>query len=250
MDTHHLTIITGASRGLGLAMLQQRLAEGHHVLAISRTPPHVAAAGVDRLQIWQADLSDAAPVAARLHDWLVAVDPATLASVSLINNAGAVSRLAPLARIDSDELVTVMRVGLEAPLLLSAAFLRGTQGLTVPRRLLMISSGLGRRPMASGAAYGATKAGLDHLVRALAIEQAELPDGARVMSLAPGVVDTDMQAQLRAADPKLFGEREHFVRLKEEGRLDSPAQAAAKVLRVLDSADFGVGDPVGDVRTR
>lgn len=250
MNTHHLTVITGASRGLGLAMLKQRLAEGHRLLAISRTRPDLAAPDDDRLEVWQADLSDAAPVAARLHDWLVAIDPATLASVSLINNAGVVSKLAPLGQIDSDELSTVMRVGLEAPLLLSAAFLRATQDFAVPRRLLMISSGLGRRPMASGASYGAAKAGLDHLARALALEEAELPNGARVMSLAPGVIDTDMQAQLRAADPALFGERDRFVQMKAEGRLYSPQHAAAKVLAMLDSADFGIGEPIADVRTR
>jgi NAD(P)-dependent dehydrogenase (short-subunit alcohol dehydrogenase family) len=68
-----------------------------------------------------------------------------------------------------------------------------------------------------------------------------------VVSLAPGVIDTDMQIQLRAADPLLFPERERFVGLKTGGQLDSPAQAAAKVLRLLDRDDIGT-EPVADVR--
>uniref|UniRef100_UPI003C77E626 SDR family NAD(P)-dependent oxidoreductase n=1 Tax=Escherichia coli TaxID=562 RepID=UPI003C77E626 len=81
---------------------------------------------------------------------------------------------------------------LEAPLLLTGAFLRGTAGWTGARRVLNISSGLGRRAMASQAAYCAAKAGMDHFTRCVALEQEGLANGARVCSLAPGVIDTDM----------------------------------------------------------
>jgi NAD(P)-dependent dehydrogenase (short-subunit alcohol dehydrogenase family) len=101
--------------------------------------------------------------------------------------------------------------------------------------------------MAGSASYCAAKAGLDHLARAVALEEADRPHGARIVSLAPGVIDTDMQVQLRAADPALFADRERFVGLKTGGQLDSPAEAAAKVLRYLARADFG-SNPVGDVR--
>jgi NAD(P)-dependent dehydrogenase (short-subunit alcohol dehydrogenase family) len=101
--------------------------------------------------------------------------------------------------------------------------------------------------MAGSASYCAAKAGLDHLARAVALEEAERPGGARIVSLAPGVIDTDMQVQLRESDPALFPERERFVGLQAAGQLDSPAQAAAKVLRVLARDDFGA-HPVADVR--
>ena len=81
----------------------------------------------------------------------------------------------------------------------------------------------------------------------MALEQAALPQGARIVSLAPGVIDTDMQVQLRGADPALFPERKRFLGLQAAGQLDSPAQAAAKVLRYLARTDFG-SNPVADVR--
>ncbi|MDQ2778672.1 MAG: SDR family NAD(P)-dependent oxidoreductase [Pseudomonadota bacterium] len=243
----HLTIITGASRGLGLAMAQQRLAEGHRVLAIARSrPARRLQCGAD-LQSWQFDLAEPAPAAAQLESWLAALDPATQASATLINNAGVVTEPAPLGHADATELSNALRVGLEAPLLLAAAFLRTTAAWTVPRKLLFISSGLGRRAMASSAAYCAAKAGMDHLARAIALEEASRPHGVRVASLAPGVIDTDMQNRLRHADPALFPERERFVSLKTSGSLVSPAAAATMVLRYLDRADFG-SHPVADVR--
>ena len=92
--------------------------------------------------------------------------------------------------------------------------------------MLNISSGLGRRAMAGSALYCAAKAGMDHLSRSLALEEESVPNGARVVSLAPGVIDTDMQVQLRGADAAAFPERERFVQLQRCGLLDSPASIA------------------------
>jgi NAD(P)-dependent dehydrogenase (short-subunit alcohol dehydrogenase family) len=239
-----ITIVTGASRGLGLALAEQCLAQGQRVLAIARQRP---ALQHPALTVWQADLADASVVAAQLERWLAAPEQAACSAVTLVNNAGVVSQLAPLSAVASADLVNALRVGLEAPTLLSAAFLRATATWTVPRKVLHVSSGLGRRAMAGSASYCAAKAGLDHLARATALEEATRPNGARVVSLAPGVIDTDMQVQLRSADPEAFPERARFVGLKTGGQLDSPATAAAKVLAYLARADFG-SQPVGDVR--
>ncbi len=243
----HLTILTGASRGLGLALAEQLLARGHRVLAIARRGTELRVPPGGELISWSADLSDPAPVAKRLGLWLGDLDDTTLASAALINNAGVVSPLAPLSEIAAAGLAPAIRVGLEAPLLLAAAFLRATAHWAPPRKLLFVSSGLGRRPMAGSVSYCAAKAGLDHLARALALEEAAKDRGARVVSLAPGVIDTDMQAQLRAADPALFPERGRFVDLKTAGQLDTPAQAAARLLAYLDRPDFGA-QAVADVR--
>ena len=243
----HLTILTGASRGLGAAMAEQLLKNGHRLLTLSRHTADLWVVQGSDLEQWAVDLVDAAPVAADLETWLARQAGGNPASVTLINNAAALSQPAPLHGTASGDLIRAMRVGLEAPLLLSAAFLRATANWTVPRRLLFISSGLGRRAMAGSASYCAVKAGMDHLARAIALEQAGLPNPARVVSLAPGVIDTDMQVQLRNADPAQFPEQARFAALKTAGMLDSPNDAAAKVLGYLARPDFG-SQPIGDVR--
>jgi NAD(P)-dependent dehydrogenase (short-subunit alcohol dehydrogenase family) len=241
--TEHLYIVTGASRGLGRAIAEHLLKPGHTVLGLSRRSP----AAPDGLQQWPCDLTDPMPVAARLSDWLGYFDPARFASASLINNAALLAEPKPLVDADSMGLSAAVRVGLEAPLLLSAAFLRATRSWRGVRRVLHISSGLGRSAMASQGPYCAVKAGLDHLARAQALEEALQPNGAKVCSLAPGVIDTDMQVQLRGADPKQFPDHDAFVQMKSGNRLDSPAVAAGKVVGYLLRADFGAR-PVGDVR--
>ena len=243
----HLSILTGASRGLGRAVAEQLLARGHHVLALSRQAAELPVPKGARLTAWSVDLADAAPVAERLSRWMLEQDAGAWQSATLINNAGVVSQLAPLSAVAASDLVQALRVGLEAPTLLTAAFLHATAAWTVPRKVLLVSSGLGRRAMAGSASYCAAKAGLDHLARAVALEEQAKPGGARIVSLAPGVIDTDMQVQLRSADAALFPERERFVSLQAQGHLDSPATAATKLLQYLDRPDFGE-PPVGDVR--
>jgi benzil reductase ((S)-benzoin forming) len=249
--SQHLTIITGASRGMGLAMAEQLLQGGHALLCISRKPnpalgDMAAKAGVACEQ-WPHDLSRAASAAAKLETWLASRDAGALASVTLINNAGVLPQIAPLAALAADDLADALRIDLEAPMLLTSAFLRATQAWRAQRKVLNISSGLGRRPMASQAAYCAAKAGMDLFSRCVALEEAKHANGAKICSLAPGVIDTDMQVQMRATDPGQFPDIGNFIGLKEKGLLTSPAEAAARVLAYLAREDFGV-ETVADVR--
>ncbi len=247
----HLFVVTGASRGLGAAMAEQLLLPGHQLLCISRRDGAALAAKASSLSValeqWTADLAHGAAVAERLHAWLAQIDGAAFTSVTLINNAAMLTRITPLADSDAAELATAMRINLEAPMLLTAAFLNATSNWPAARRVLNISSGLGRRAMASQAPYCAAKAGLDHLTRCVALDEALRPNGARIVSIAPGVIDTDMQAHLRAAEPAGFPDQANFKQLKANGQLTSSADAAARLLAYLARPDFGSA-PVADVR--
>ncbi len=251
MTTHHLTILTGASRGMGLAMAEQLLAAGHHLLCISRKTSdalaaRAAAAGLPCEQ-WPMDLAEAAAAANSLHDWLAAQDSRQLAGVTLVNNAGLLPPIAPLADIASADLAQALRVDLEAPMLLTSAFLRATAAWPIAKKVLNISSGLGRRAMASQAAYCAAKAGMDHFSRCVALEESGKVHGAKVCSLAPGVIDTDMQVQMRGADSTRFPDIGNFIGMKDKGLLASPEDAATRLLAWLARPDFGA-NPVADVR--
>ncbi len=247
----HLTILTGASRGMGRAMAEQLCHADALVLCISRGRTELldtlARERGARLTQWPADLADPAPVATRLRAWLEGLDAGQIASATLINNAGVVGGTGPLDVCGASAIATALRVDLEAPMQLTAAFLAATNQWMVPRKVLNISSGLGRRPMAGGALYCAAKAGMDHFSRCVALEQAGRANAAGIVSLAPGIIDTDMQTELRAGDPERFPERENFVRMKETGSLATPADAARRVLAYLARADFGA-QPVADVR--
>jgi len=247
-----LFIVTGASRGLGAAIAGQLLAPGVTLVGMARhEQPSLAAraqATGATLEQWALDLADPIPAAERLGAWLHAQDGTRFAEATLINNAGMITPPGPIDALDATTLSNALRVGLEAAVLLSAAFLGAVRAWPAHKKVLNISSGLGRRPMAGSAPYCAAKAGMDLFTRALALDEAHRgAGGARVVSLAPGVIDTDMQVQLRSADAVGFPDRGNFEALSTQGRLASPDAAAAQVLAYLRRPDFGA-NPLADVR--
>lgn len=267
MRKMNLIVLTGASRGLGLAMAGQLIAQYDperpdqqhlHLLCISRgvsdaladQAQQVRKTGFTLMQ-WPLDLGRSVEAGNALARWLDEQEGENYLSATLINNAGVIPGIAPLSALTPEEISQALRVDLEAPMALSAAFLGATENWAkdhgVRRKILNISSGLGRRPMASQAVYCAAKAGLDHYTRCVALEEARKPHGAKVCALAPGVIDTDMQARLRGADTATFPDHERFKLLQAKGLLDSPVTAARKVLAWLESPEFGQ-DVVADVR--
>lgn len=256
--TSRLVILTGASRGLGAAMAEQLLRAGTVMLCLSRgqhpTLAAQAAAAQVQLEEWPRDLADSVAVADEVQAWLSTFDAQRFDEAVLINNAGLIGTPGPSDGCPSAELAHTLRVGLEAAILLAAAFMRATAHWRADRRVLNISSGLGRRAMAGSAIYGAAKAGLDHYSRSAALDEAHraatLGDAyrpVRIVSLAPGVIDTDMQVQLRHAADAGFPGRASFEQLHAQGQLSSATDAAQRVLAFLARDDYG-HNPVADIR--
>jgi NAD(P)-dependent dehydrogenase (short-subunit alcohol dehydrogenase family) len=260
MTTHtnamsqHIYIITGASKGMGLEMARQLLKPTHQVLCLSRTAsPELAqaadVAGVSLVQ-WCENLADPAPVAQRLDAWLASKKHDRWASVTLINNAGTLGAMAPLQTIAPATIAQAITVDLIAPLQLTAAFLQANEGWPSVQKVLNISSGMSQRAMAGAALYGAAKAGMDHFSRCVALDEERRSPGARIVSLAPGVIDTDMQKELRNGHAELFPDKARYIQLQATGALTSPSEAARQVLAYLHHPEFGSESVVNIVHKR
>lgn len=237
-----LHVVTGASRGLGAALVRQLLREGHHVVAAARGPAPDGADGPGQLDWTQLDLADGAAARGWVVQALADCPKPELAV--LILNAGLVEPVVPIQALQPDALDAHMRLSLVSPMLTTAGFLQATEGWKVPRRILAISSGAARHGIPHWSAYCSSKAGLDGFVRALNAEYAG-DDDVRAVSLAPGVIDTAMQAAIRDIDAP---QRDRFRTLHEQGQLTAPADAAAAVLAYLRRDDFGATE-IDDVRS-
>ena len=188
MTTHHLTILTGASRGMGLALAEQLLAAGQHLLCISRKASDrlaalAAAAGLPCEQ-WTADLSEPAPVAARLRAWLATQDAHTLASVTLVNNAG-LGGETPVAEMTDEEWDRVVDITLTGTFRATRATLRYFGSVDHGGVIVNNASVLGWRAQRGQAHYAAAKAGVMALTRCAAIEAADV--GVRINAVAPSI---------------------------------------------------------------
>lgn len=231
--THFL--ITGHSRGLGAALAHQLLAEGHAVWGISRTPLTEPRPSTGHLHELCVDLSDANALEQLLKSHALTDFFAPNQQAVLINNAGLLAPIGLAGTLESEAIVRAVTVNTAAALALANTFIAVTSHVR-DRRLVHISSGAARSPYAGWSVYCATKASLDHHVRCLAIEGHA---GLRAESIAPGVIDTDMQRQVRSTSLDQFPMRGKFDALKSSGALASPASVASKLITHVLGAAFG-----------
>jgi 3-oxoacyl-[acyl-carrier protein] reductase len=228
-------IVTGGSRGLGLALVEALLAEGYRVSTCSRSGSDALTrlAGPDLF--WQAcRIGDAGDVRAFFDAAVAWGGEAPL--WALVNNAGIAREgvLATFPDIDTDEVIQTNLVG---AIQAARAFLRAKLVRRGPGRIVNISSIIGQSGYTGLSAYSASKAGMDGLTRALAREVGRLQ--VTVNSVAPGYLTTEMSGTLSG------GQREQIVRRTPLGRLGG-VEDVVPVVRFLlsDGGAFITGQTI------
>jgi benzil reductase ((S)-benzoin forming) len=234
-----LVIITGASRGLGLA-LAQSVPFSALVTDISRSGPPD-----ETIQHITADLSDPlawADVGERVRALILSQSPTRCV---YIHAAGILTPIGFAGEVDTGAYTENVLLNSAAGQVLGHHFLRAVQGREGQFDLVMISSGAASRVYPGWSSYGAAKAALDQWVRNVGAEQS-IRGGVRVSAIVPGVVSTDMQREIRETAERDFPDVERFRDLEETGDLADPRAAADRMWTVIESGM--AGGSVVDVR--
>lgn len=235
-------IITGHSYGLGAALAAAWLQNGARVLGIARGSNSALAASYPHtLQEIRCDLANPVAVLALIHSPPFRHFCAEAERLWLFNNAGTVAPSAPLGTQAEEQITLAVNLNITAPLLLSNAVVaeaRHPDNVNI----VHIGSGAGRKAYAGWSIYGASKAALDRHAASAASEES----GVRIVSLAPGTVDTAMQESMRR-DPH-FPLRERFAKIHADGGLQNANDTALKILAYCLSEQFG-SEPIADIRT-
>ncbi len=217
-------LVTGANRGIGLALTTHYLGEGYNVLAAVRTPARATeltslGGNYEHLFIEQLDVTDEARIAE-----LADAYRGTPIDI-LINNAGVYGDIESQSwgSLSSATFEQVMAVNVFAPMKLAEAFADHVAA-SDQRKIVSITSGAGvvsreGRP-GGGIIYGTSKAALNKAMRQIRAEVSE--DGIIVALIAPGIVATDM---LSVARPGLVAQAK------------TPAEAAAGIADVIAGLD-------------
>ncbi len=216
--------ISGASAGIGAALAEAVPYGDARVIDLSRR-------GGGPAEHFKADLSDPADwarVAQHFREELAGYDGER---VVFIHNAGTITPIGPADRVDGEAYTRAVLLNSAAPQVLGRAFLQATAELTCERDLVMLSSGAAKTAYAGWSSYNAGKAAVEHWVRTVGAEQ---EGRCRVIAVAPGVVDTGMQTEIRETDEQDFPTVGRFHELKETGALSTPAEAAAGIWSLLD----------------
>jgi benzil reductase ((S)-benzoin forming) len=247
LNAVHYYLITGASQGLGRALAEAILERPDtQVLGISR---HATIAH-PRYQHQPLDLSDIEAVEHNLGKIFLPRPDAQ--SLTLVNNAGTLGEIGYVGELPNEHFQFVFDLNVVAPAMLMNTFLSAYGGQKeIPRTVLNISSGAARRPVDGWAAYCASKAALNALSETAQKEQDLRGTGVRVWALAPGVVDTAMQAHIRTAEAEQFSEAAKFAEYQAEGQLQQATQVAQQIWQWLrdDASTHTTLVHINDIRT-
>ena len=216
----NLIYITGSSSGLGKALAELLLEDNNNqVVGVARrkTIQH------ERYTHYSLDLKET------INENIFQQLPADCEKVVLINNAGA---LGPITRVGSQSyraLADNYTVNVTAPSFLCNQFVKVYQNEKLQKIIINVSSGAGKHPIEAWSTYCASKAALDMFTQVL---QAEYTDF-KVFAVAPGIVDTPMQDNIRNADKLHFPHLDRFQSYKADGDLVSAREVALKYLRII-----------------
>jgi 3-oxoacyl-[acyl-carrier protein] reductase len=220
-------IVTGATRGLGLAITDALATSGYRVLAIARSASGelqalgtaAAQSGRGAVQFYPFDLLETAAMPQLVSRMRKEAGPL----YGLVNNAG-LGTAGVLAMMRDEQIETLIRLNTLSPIVLTRHVVRSMMSERAGR-IVNMSSIVATAGYQSLSVYSATKAALTGFTRALAREVGQL--GITVNAVAPGFVDTDMTREMDAR------QREQIIRRSALRRLPQPADVAATVRFLL-----------------
>ena len=225
----NLVIVTGTTNGIGAALRDVLAADANNlVITLSRADTMAKPPFNVKL-----DVSDIAAIEPAFSAIATLIGKQHFERAALINNAGVVLPVGAFDQIGAADTGSNLMVNLVAPMILSRLFALATRPLATRRLIVNISSGAAKRAIAGWSAYCAAKAGLEMATRVAALEASANDPLLSICSLAPGVVDTQMQAVVRGTSETDFPDVARFRAMKADGVLRDAHDVAKEIAGLI-----------------
>ena len=228
-----LLLLTGGSRGIGLAVSEVFASAGFTVIEFSRTAPHSYSVAVDF----------ASPLEAHrcFEDSWARIDVRQLEDLFVISNAATLEPIGPACGKSPASILENLNVNIVAPILFMSAVISKFQDAPCRKVLANMSAGATQRGVFGWSLYCAAKVAAENFIRSIAIEQQAQSHPFVAVNVDPGVVDTDMHSLAAAAPLNEFPAASEFAARKARGQLTPPQQSASAVAKILLSARLVAG---------
>lgn len=225
----NLIFLSGASSGIGAALTA-------HLSAM----PDLALATFSRSRVASAhhlsvDLSDPGEWTS-VADWMASVaDEVQPSALWFFHCAATLNPIGFAGEVDADAYASNVVLNSASPQVLGDRFIALAKQTGVPAVMVQISSGAATKPYPGWSSYCAAKAAVDHWTRTVGRELEHRGGPITVISVAPGVVETPMQAEIRGMHESDFPKVQRFRDLKSEGILRSPDEVAVELWELATS---------------
>lgn len=231
--------ISGTSRGLGLSLAEGFLTRNAEVIGLGRS-------SVIEHPNYRHHFIDLSSTEEVLHASLLEPnnDPEQLI---LINNSASLGEVAPFKDLQEKDIVNTANLNFIAPILLYKKFIDLKCNDSAKKYVLNIGTGAAQNPIDGWSMYCATKAGLLMFSRVLHEEIILGRANCRILDLAPGIIDTDMQAEIRQKEQKDFSGVDKFIEYNKEGELQTPEETARLIISNFESL-FNKNNPSDTIR--
>jgi len=193
------------------------------------------------------DVTDLELACKKLNYILHKIDFSVVKKITFINNAGRLGKISNLGNLEPTDIQLSIKLNTTVPLVLSNTFIKATMDLDADKQIINISSGAAVSPYAGWSVYCTSKAAIDMMTKTIAAEQSAVKNGVKCISIYPGVVDTNMQDQIRSTSVSDFKNVERFKELKTTNQLYSPA-FVGKQIYVLDHNETLDNGAIFDIR--
>ena len=231
--------ITGTSKGIGKALAEKLLQQGHSVIGIART----CTISHSNYRHYYLDLADTSAVANFTFTETTNCD-----KIVLINNAGALGEIKYVGNLSAKSIVETYHVNLVSPVILTNTFIETYRNTSAKKIILNISSGAARNEYDGWSLYCSSKSSIDMFSRATLCEQNITNEGFKVLAVAPGIIETDMQKTIRSTNPSQFSMHEKFIESHNAGILKTPTSVAIELVELLNNSE-NIHEAVIDLRT-
>lgn len=228
-----LFIITGASKGIGKALVDQLSKNSeNHIIGISRSDVKAEKSNIQQLSL---DLGDFDAINKNFEQIFPSGD---FERIVLINNAGWIGQIDYFGKLEAKNIQAIYNINTIAPALLMNEFVRKySDSKNSERTVINISSGAAKKGIDGWSGYSSSKAALNMMTEAAQEEAKKSNSKMKFFALSPGVVDTNMQEDIRSASEDGFSLLGKFKGLKADNALSSPEEAAEKIIFLIENRD-------------
>jgi benzil reductase ((S)-benzoin forming) len=246
-----LSIVTGATGGLGKSISKSILNSGGYLLFIGRDTnkinlfeKSIEGEYSDFFFKAKADLSkkdDLDLIRKKLISILKSNEK--IKEIFLFNNASTIDPIDLIYNVSFENISSSLVLNVASAYSLSSLLININKTIkTYETNIINISSGVSINAIKGWSTYCISKAAMNMLSKCIAVENDDLINNIFSLSINPGAINTEMQRKIRNADPKMIPIANKFKNMYDEGELQEPEFVTEKLFRILKSKNYSNGD--------